>query len=306
VALLLLLLFAVLQPIHNGSAFIFIPGSSPPSSTIAWTFITPLESTTTIPQQSRCGGNTKLSLLLSNNNSNNNNNNNINDTDIEYLKNQAEQLRNEIAQFEEEKRRNNALYEQQQNDILKEQQQLQERYSVMVPILKPDGTTVVERCTFTPVYKDGTTYITTIESDLPLGIIIGETMTGTTNEIDNDGTSTSTSTTTTDNNKVYITIDEVSPNSNGAIHGLRPGDIIHACTACKVDMELPTWQLLLGGIGRPKTNRYMYSVGQPNNNDGTLVIRRQSSLLEQTMNAIASNRLDPEQRPILLVIERRD
>jgi hypothetical protein len=245
---------------------------------------------------------------LSNNNSNNNNNNinNNNDTDIEYLKNQAEQLRNEIAQFEEEKRRNNALYEQQQNDILKEQQQLQERYSVMVPILKPDGTTVVERCTFTPVYKDGTTYITTIESDLPLGIIIGEVMTGTTNEVENDGTSTST--TTINNNKVYtgITIYDVSPNSNGAIHGLRPGDIIHACTACKVDMELPTWQLLLGGIGRPKTNRYMYSVGQRNDDDGTSSSRPRSSLLEQTMNAIASNRLDPEQRPILLVIERRD
>ena len=29
------------------------------------------------------------------------------------------------------------------------------------------------------------------------------------------------------------------------------------------------------------------------------------TILETTMNAIASNRLDPEQRPILLVVERR-
>jgi hypothetical protein len=220
--------------------------------------------------------------------------NNIED-DVEYYRNQAEQLRNEIAQFEQQKSRDNELRQQEQNDILNQEKQLQDRYSAIVPILKPDGTTVMERCTFTPIYTDGTSFITTIESDLPLGIIIGEvTSTDTTNE-END------TNTILQQRVPYIAIDEMSPNSNGEINGLQTGDIIHACTACKVDMELPTWQLLLGGIGRPKTNRYMHSVVS----DGTLR-SRSSSLLEQTMNAIASNRFDPEQRPILLVIERRE
>lgn len=220
------------------------------------------------------------------------NDNNIDDN-VESYRNQAEQLRNEIEQFEQQKRRDNELYQQQQNDILSQQKELQDRYSATVPILKPDGTTVMERCTFTPIYTDGMSYITTIESDLPLGILIGEvTTTDTTAKDDNDATMTLQQ---QQQRVPYIVVDEVASNSNGEINGVQMGDIIHACTACKVDMELPTWQLLLGGIGRPKTNRYMHSNSSS----------RSPSILEPTMNAIASNRFDPEQRPILLVIERR-
>ena len=221
------------------------------------------------------------------------NDNNIDDN-VESYRNQAEQLRNEIEQFEQQKRRDNELYQQQQNDILSQQKELQDRYSATVPILKPDGTTVMERCTFTPIYTDGMSHITTIESDLPLGILIGEvTTTDTTAKDDNDATMTLQQ---QQQRVPYIVVDEVASNSNGEINGVQMGDIIHACTACKVDMELPTWQLLLGGIGRPKTNRYMHSVSSSS---------RSPSILEPTMNAIASNRFDPEQRPILLVIERR-
>ena len=222
--------------------------------------------------------------------------------DIEYYKSQAEQLRNEIEQFEQQKRRDNEIFQQQQNELLNQQKQLQDRYSAIVPILKPDGTTVMERCMFTPIRTDETSYITTIESDLPLGIIIGEVTNDDRNLDDGDDNNNNPAPQQVQRVVPYIVIDEIAPHSHGERNDLRVGDILHACTACKVDMELPTWQLLLGGIGRPKTNRYMHSIG-------TTVTASSGgaspTILETTMNAIASNRLDPEQRPILLVVERR-
>jgi len=57
-------------------------------------------------------------------------------------------------------------------------------------------------------------------------------------------------------------------------------------------MEQPTWQLMLGGIGQPKTTRMMYSCdGKP---------------LEEILGAISSNTMDPQQRDVWLVIERYD
>jgi hypothetical protein len=55
-------------------------------------------------------------------------------------------------------------------------------------------------------------------------------------------------------------------------------------------MEQPTWQLIVGGIGRPKTMRFIFSTDfKP---------------FEQVMNALASNRMDPDERPVILVVER--
>jgi hypothetical protein len=55
-------------------------------------------------------------------------------------------------------------------------------------------------------------------------------------------------------------------------------------------VETPTWQLIAGGIGQPKTKRYMYSVdGRP---------------LEEVLMAVASNRMDPQGRDVWLVLER--
>lgn len=34
-------------------------------------------------------------------------------------------------------------------------------------------------------------------------------------------------------------------------NGVRIGDVVRATTACKMGMATPTWQLMLGGIGRP-------------------------------------------------------
>ena len=150
-----------------------------------------------------------------------------------------------------------------------QRQEIRERYSAIVPILKPDGSTKEERCDFSPRWKDGSR-ILVCEATLPIGMILGES--------EEFGATT--------------TVDAVAEGSNAKAAGVRVGDLIRAFTACKVEMEMPTWQILAGGIGVPKTKRFMYSAdGRP---------------FEEVMEAIASNRQDPEQRPVLFVIERKD
>ncbi len=59
-------------------------------------------------------------------------------------------------------------------------------------------------------------------------------------------------------------------------------------------MESSTWQLFLaGGIGQPKTKRFMCVV------DGRL-------LLEEVLNAVGSNRIYGLGRYVLLVLEHMD
>ena len=86
-----------------------------------------------------------------------------------------------------------------------------------------------------------------------------------------------------------IRVDEVLQGGNGETAGVKVGDLLRAVTACQVTMETPTWQLLVGGIGQPKTKRFMFATdGRP---------------FEQVMEAVASNRMDPEGRPAWLVLE---
>jgi hypothetical protein len=181
----------------------------------------------------------------------------------------ARRLRKDVESFEASKK---ALEDQDRQEaaaLQAQQQALRERYSAIVPILKPDGSTQDERCDFSPKWgKDGTSYITVVESALPIGVILGES----------------------EQFPMTTVVDEVGEDSNGAAAGLQVGDLVRAFTACKVEMEMPTWQILTGGIGIPKTKRFMYSAdGRP---------------FEEVMEAIASNRQDPEQRPVLMVIER--
>ena len=111
-----------------------------------------------------------------------------------------------------------------------------------------------------------------------MGILLGES-TG------EDSTGARSSATT-------IMVDEVAEGSNGESAGIRVGDIVRACTACQAMMKAPTWQILAGGIGMPETRRFIYDVdGRP---------------LEEVMEAIGSNRMDPEQRPVVLVSERTE
>ena len=86
-------------------------------------------------------------------------------------------------------------------------------------------------------------------------------------------------------------VDEVTPDSNGEKAGLQKGDLVRAVTACQMTMETPTWQLIAGGIGIPKTTRFMYSVDH--------------RPFDEVLSAVASNRQDPQQRPMVIVVERK-
>jgi hypothetical protein len=118
------------------------------------------------------------------------------------------------------------------------------------------------------VYTEGKSRIIALQAPLPLGLILGE-----------------------EASKPGVTcVDEADPNGNGANVGVMQGDIVRAITACQTTVETPTWQLIAGGIGQPKTKRYMYSVdGRP---------------LEEVLMAVASNRMDPQGRDVWLVLER--
>ena len=52
-----------------------------------------------------------------------------------------------------------------------------------------------------------------------------------------------------------VVVAEVAAGSSAAAAGVRAGDVLRATSAVRPQMEMPTWQLLLGGIGQPKLFR---------------------------------------------------
>ncbi len=200
-----------------------------------------------------------------------------NDDDTNKLLEKARKLREEVSAVEKSKaevQKQNDAKEQAQREaemeVKKQKDQQRLRYSAEVPILKDMGEEVMERVDFPPRLKGGKSRIVTIQAPLPLGLVLGEdeTIPGLTS------------------------VDEVAEEGNGAAAGVKQGDIVRAITACQTTMETPTWQLLAGGIGQPKTKRFMYSVdGRP---------------LEEVLNAIGSNRMDVQGRDVWLVLERMD
>jgi hypothetical protein len=188
--------------------------------------------------------------------------------EAQRLLGQAEKLRQEIASFQQEKRAVEEAKLLRQEDERRIRQELTQQYSAVVPILKPDGSAADERVTFRPTWTEGS-FILVRQAFLPLGIILGES----------------------EDFPETTVVDAVADGSNGQQADIQLGDIVRACTACKMEMEMPAWQLMAGGIGIPKTKRFMYSVdGRP---------------FEEVLDAVASNRLDPQGRAVLLVLERR-
>ena len=188
--------------------------------------------------------------------------------EAESLKEKARKLREEIGEFQRGK---SSLEEAERRKIQAEldvKQAYIDQYSCVVPILKPDGTTVNEKVQFPPRYEKGASKILVLEAPLPLGVILGEheTIPGLT------------------------VVDEVGVGSNGETAGFQVGDLVRACTACRIEMEQPTWQLIVGGVGRPKTMRFIFSTD--------------FKQFETVMDALASNRMDPDKRSVLLVVER--
>jgi len=204
-------------------------------------------------------------------------------TTTRMLQEKAAALRREVIEFEESKRIEQNKIEEEKEEIRTTQKELRDRYSVEIPILKGDGLEVMERCDFPPLLlpvlqstsdeeqqQQPKKYsrIIAVQAPLPLGIIVGQ-------------------------DNVTTTVDEIQKGGNGDRVGqLYVGDIIRACTACQTTMEQPTWQLLLGGIGQPKTTRMMYTCDD--------------KPLEEILGAISSNTMDPQQRDVWLVIERYD
>ena len=193
--------------------------------------------------------------------------------ETQSLREKAAQLRQEVSEFENSKQEQKQEQDKARQELLQQKEETRMRYSAEVPILKSDGNVEMERCDFAPRIKseDGKlSRIIAIQAPLPIGIVLGqsEEMPGLT------------------------TVDDIAEGGNGDVAGMKVGDLLRACTACQVTMDMPTWQLMAGGIGRPKTTRMMFST------DG--------KFFEEVMGAIGSNSMDPNGRPAWLVVERVD
>mmetsp|Transcript_20433 Transcript_20433/g.47292 ORF Transcript_20433/g.47292 Transcript_20433/m.47292 type:complete len:253 (+) Transcript_20433:38-796(+) len=191
------------------------------------------------------------------------------------LREEAAKIRREIASYEEQKdeaeKRERMEQVKQQRKVQEARQMAQEvrnRYSAVIPVLKGDGRTVMERVDFPPRHSNGS-YITALEASLPMDLILGES----------------------EDMQGAIVVDEVLPGGSGEQAGIEVGDLLRACTACRTMMEAPAWQIMAGGIGMPRTRRFMYATD-----------RRP---FEEVMEAISSNRMDPEGRSVVLVLEKK-
>jgi hypothetical protein len=188
--------------------------------------------------------------------------------DPEELQERARKLREEIDALEQEKRKTKEAEVQAQLQEKQAIQRAKDFYSAVLPILKPDGSTVDEKVEFRPVSKQQDTEIVSLEGALPLGMILEEgELVGTT------------------------VVAQVAEGSNACLAGVQVGDVLRAASAVDMQMEAPTWQLLAGGIGVPKAKRMMYVVDK--------------RPFEEVMDALGSNRMDPQGRPVILVVERK-
>lgn len=117
----------------------------------------------------------------------------------------------------------------------------------------------------------GKSRIVAVQAALPLGLVLGQDASAAPG---------------------LTSVDEVAPGGNGDLAQIKEGDVVRAVTACQATMETPTWQLLAGGIGQPKTKRFLYATdGRP---------------LEEVLDAVGSNRMDATGRDVWLVLERAE
>lgn len=143
------------------------------------------------------------------------------------------------------------------------------RLKLILPMSKPDWSVVEEEVEFMPFLNNS--QLLRLDVKVPCGIVLEQQ--------EDDG----------------VAVVEVGPESNGERAGVRVGDRLRATSALRAQMEMPTWQLIGGGIGRPRLFRFIFGCdlcGPP----------RRS--FEDVLAAVASNREDPDGRPALLVLER--
>jgi hypothetical protein len=136
--------------------------------------------------------------------------------EAEMLRKEARRLRQEVEEFE---RRKASTESAGRKEVQAKLDTLTDQYSIVVPILKPDGTTKEENVQFPPRLNNvsgesGGSSILLCEATLPLGILLGEH----------------------ESLEGMTKVDEVLAGSNGDKAGIREGDLLRACTACKVEM----------------------------------------------------------------------
>ena len=77
------------------------------------------------------------------------------DEEARRFKEEANRIRAEVASFEQEKKNVELEEERKEREIISQKEKVRTRYSAEVPILKGDGSTVVERVDFAPRMKEG-------------------------------------------------------------------------------------------------------------------------------------------------------
>jgi len=197
---------------------------------------------------------------------------------------QAKKLRAEADELVSVKRESEIAFFREEQTKADKVAAYRSNFSATLPILKDTGKVVEESVYFAPRISqpnseegddfDGMKFsseIIRVDVPLPLGIVLGQEAGETT-----------------------VSIDEIDSSANAVSSAkLRVGDILRCCSATTTQMSTPTWQLLVGGIGQPKTVRFMYSC------DG------ERSNFEEVLEAISSNRMDVEGRDVVLVLERK-
>ncbi|KAJ1452678.1 hypothetical protein M885DRAFT_568315 [Pelagophyceae sp. CCMP2097] len=141
--------------------------------------------------------------------------------------------------------------------------------SITLPMSKPDWSVDDVACEFAP-RLEGASELVRFDVPMPCGLVLE----------DADG---------------EVVVAETLDGSNARAAGLRPGDVLRATSAVRQQMVMPTWQLLGGGIGRPRPFRFIF---------GTDLAGPPPRAFEDVLAAVASNRDDEQRRPALLVVER--
>jgi hypothetical protein len=77
------------------------------------------------------------------------------DEEARRFKEEANRIRAEVASFEQEKKNVELEEERKEREIISQKEKVRTRYSAEVPILKGDGSTVIERVDFAPRMKEG-------------------------------------------------------------------------------------------------------------------------------------------------------
>jgi len=140
-----------------------------------------------------------------------------------------------------------------------------------VRLVDVDGSTGPLEASFEPVLEQS--QLLSVRLDLPLGMLLEEDETR------------------EDNANPKIVVAELLEGGSARVGGLEVGDLLRATTAMSMAMSYPTWNLLLGGIGRPKFQKVLLeTAGEP---------------FEKIMQALGSNSVNAGGNgQVILFVER--